>query len=201
MLQQTVYPTTSRVTIFLIPDTPGEDIHDLVYMALGAQGRYGKRIGLPWLKHFHDSLPTDLLINWIPNPFPEFDLLIFRGDYYSQTTWLLHPDYRADMSMKHYELFDRTLLNYNEMEELSAHFLWHRTHVAAEAFPRSRNIGLMSNPPPPPLAAMNMLRTTYDTFITRDAITDIMADKVGDIRHKYTRVDPDVLNEEYHGNG
>jgi hypothetical protein len=76
----------SRVTIFLIPDTPGRDVRSLVNMALGSQARYGKRIGLPWLKHFHNSLPTDLLTNWIPNLFPEFDLLIFRGQCYSQTT-------------------------------------------------------------------------------------------------------------------
>jgi hypothetical protein len=170
-------------------------------MALGAQERYGKRIGIPWLRHFHDSLPTDLLINWIPNPFPEFDLLIFRGSYYSRTTWLLDRDYRADMRRKTYELLNRVIVNYNDMEVLAAYFLWQCTHTAAEAFPRSPNIGLMAHPPPPPQEATSVLITPYDIYMTRDAITDIMMTETGDIRHRYSRVDPDVLNADYHGNG
>jgi hypothetical protein len=90
------------------------------------------------------------------------------------------------MSEKHYELFNRTVLNHNEMEILSATLLWHYTYDAVAVFPVSCNFGFMDNPPPPPQRTINMLVSMYNIFIAGDVISDIMADETGDIRHKYT---------------
>jgi hypothetical protein len=178
----------ARVKIYLIPAT-GMSTWQLVTMALGAQARRGQRIGLPWLKHFKNSQPMDLLFQWIPNPFPPFELLILRGDYHSETTWLLPPSYQATMNEKHHEFFDRVSLSYAEIEGLSVTPLYHYTHSTVSTSPASRNIGVMDNRPVPPIVANSLLASEYDTYVTQDAVTDAMCDEIGDIRRSFAHVD------------
>jgi hypothetical protein len=47
-------------------------------MALGAQAREGKDIGIPCLKHLENSTPRDLLTDWMPLQSGMVELLIFK---------------------------------------------------------------------------------------------------------------------------
>jgi hypothetical protein len=59
----------------------------------------------------------------------------------------------------------------------------------------------MRNPPAPPAAALNLMTTEYDTYLLRDAITDIMCDKLGSKRWKYVYIDDETLHHHSDGSG
>jgi hypothetical protein len=100
----------------------------------------------------------------------------------------LDPNHHTEIYRKYQKIEDRVRLDWAEIENLSTTLLYHYTHTAASRFPISPNIGIMDNAPPPHPAANSLLTTDYDTFITQDAITDIMADQIGDIRDKFSHV-------------
>jgi hypothetical protein len=157
------------------------DIWPILLMALSTQARYGKYIGIPRLKHFKNSLPTDLLTSWIPIQLAIVELLIFKP-----ATWLLDDNYQRDMRSKYYTLFVRISIDYIEIKDLSRYILWYCTRTATEQFPTSSNIGLMITIPTPPTIAMNMLPSDYDAIINDDVINYEMASETSGLRRKYT---------------
>jgi hypothetical protein len=168
------------VTIYILPFTFPLDVSNIWLMALGAQARGGKNIGIPHLKHLRDSTPRDLLTNWIPLQSGIVELLIVKP-----ARWLFNAEYTRDMMALNYVLLGVILMDYIEIEDLAVYVLWYCTHAATDQFPGIDNIGF-PNPPTPPAIAANLVAANYDTIIQNNLISYAMAARTSGLRTKYS---------------
>jgi hypothetical protein len=123
--------------------------------------------------------------------------------------WITHPGYLHYTDVTHREFLDRVSLSLAKVKDLTATLLHHYTYAAAEAFPIINNIGIMAStppsppspPPPPPRAARSLLTNNYNIYLLQNAITRVMCDQIGNVRHDHMYSDQEWIHHHSDSSG